>query len=34
MSSAKVYEGDMTLHDVKVVPASPEKKAEKTAPKK
>src|SRR5213595_3469212 len=32
--TAKVYEGDMTLHDVEVVPANAEKKGAKSAPKK
>ena len=32
--TARVYEGEMTLHDVRVVPPAPEKKAAKTTPKK
>jgi Cu/Ag efflux protein CusF len=32
--TAKVYAGDMVLHDVHVVPPTPENKSEKSAPKK
>jgi Cu/Ag efflux protein CusF len=32
--TAKVYEGDLILHEVKVVPAGAEKKTGKSAPKK
>ena len=32
--TAKVYTGDMVLHDVKVAPATAEKKDNKSAPKK